>query len=537
VGADAQPATYVLASLILRGFHDDLMFDYDAWETGFARAAALVVQLQVRSDFDPIADSSPYVFPLYELFNQPALGNATFFPTSGFLGMTFWRIGMAQAAWLKVYAENPAFFRSFNAAYYAAYNPQAVPPLSGDIAALKQIAAGIVPTVEGLTFADWYRRQYVLDTSTSLGQKLFVANFPFETHVFVELDYFQTGASGNETPLNGTATLRYLSYQGQALVAEAVGDQVAVTGGVGIIAPEFFNIPSPQRISIEVALGQMGATTYFPYGVAGSDVLPNPFFGVITDADSGTVGVTLPGQSEETALAVRGAFAVVSGEPIDSFGRAALRFTDSSGRTYRRQVNTAPGYYVPVLTARPGQAVTLVHAFPAGLTMVGFPIRPFASDEAAALGIDSGQLLLAHWKPDLAGSSKYVHYPNTPPIEPQIGYWLNLPAGLFPSGHTVQIEGIAPAPDQPYNIRLLNGWNQVANPFTAEAPLTRIKVSYPGRGTLSYANAVARGWVSSPMRYVPGQASYQTASSIRAWESVWIYSRPSTELTLIITPG
>ena len=522
--ADLTRDTYVLASLILRAFHDDLMFAFDAWETGFARAAALVVQMQVRPDFDPTVDVSPYLLPLYELFNQPALGNSTFFPASGYLGMAFWRIAMAQAAWLKVYPENPNFFRAFNAAYYAA-----APPPSADLSALKQIAAGIAPTVEGVAFSDWYRRQYVLDTSVSLGQKLFVATIPFQQHVFLELDYFQTGASGNETPLNGTAKLRYIGYQGLNYFPEA-GDTVPVSNGVGPIAPEFFNIDGSQRITIEASLGPASATTYFPYSVYGAGAQPNPFFGVVTDADSGTVGITLPGEAERTEPAVRGAFSMTLGEPMDFFARTALRFTDSSGRTYRRQINTGPGYYVPLISARPGQAVTLSHWFPAGSAMVGFPITPLASDEAVALSISPSQLLLAHWKPDLAGYPKYVYYPNTPPIQPSIGYWFKLAAG-----RTVNIDGIVPASDQDYSIHLLNGWNQVPSPFNAEIPLTRIRVFYPGKGTLAYTNARSRGWVSTPWRYVPGQG-YVIASSIRAWESVWIYCFASNGLYVVLSP-
>jgi hypothetical protein len=40
--------------------------------------------------------------------------------------MTLPRVGMSGAAWLKVYIENPNFFRQFNEAYYAQFDPRRV---------------------------------------------------------------------------------------------------------------------------------------------------------------------------------------------------------------------------------------------------------------------------------------------------------------------------------------------------------------------------------------------------------------------------
>src|SRR5262249_28719738 len=116
----------------------------------------------------------------YDLLNQPPLGNDRFFPaskvsnpipTGSLAGMLYPRLQMSGTAWLKVLTEVPTFFSSFNNAYYAALVGN--PNLKNDVPGLKAIAASVAPNVEGLTFADWYQRQYALDTSVSVGDKLY----------------------------------------------------------------------------------------------------------------------------------------------------------------------------------------------------------------------------------------------------------------------------------------------------------------------------------------------------------------------------
>jgi hypothetical protein len=127
---------------------------------------------------DPTANNLYSLLKFYDVLNQPTLGNPSFFAVpgevslSGFsLGkMYFPRLAMSGAAWLKVYAENPNFFRQFNEAYYAQINSGLPFPIQGNVPALRGIARTFAPNVEGQAFDAWYEQQFVLDTSVSVGK-------------------------------------------------------------------------------------------------------------------------------------------------------------------------------------------------------------------------------------------------------------------------------------------------------------------------------------------------------------------------------
>ena len=178
---------------MIHAFHGPAVFQYDAWEQGFARAAASVIlrdfardpELIQKYNFDdPSANTLYSLLRFYDLLNQPPLANATFFPPSQadipingqftVAKMLWARIGMSGAAWLKVYIENQSFFRDFNAAYYAQFDPNATPSIAGNVPALRALAAPLLPGgVEGLGWNDWFTRQYVLDSSIAPGNKPF----------------------------------------------------------------------------------------------------------------------------------------------------------------------------------------------------------------------------------------------------------------------------------------------------------------------------------------------------------------------------
>lgn len=518
--------TFVLACLILRAFHDDLMLFYEVWEMGFCRAAALAAHRQVEPSFD-LAGEPFYVLPLYELLNQPALGNSTVFPPSGYTAMSVWRIGMAQAAWLKVLAQYPNFFRDFNSLYYAAFTPDRNPPLAGDVAALVTIAQFVAPSVEGLTFSDWFRRQHVLDTNIAIGEKLYFASVPLHTEVALELDYYRTYRTGDEVPLDGLASLSYIGWDGTPYYPQE-GALVQVTDGQGFLAPAFFNVGGPQRITIEASLAQKQARTYFPYMVRGPDG-ESEVFGVTTGSDFGTLSVTLPTGWQGSATVSQGAYGLDAGAALATLGSSTFRYESSTGGETRR-VNTGYLQYLGVMQEAPGTASQVSHTFAAGLHMVSFPIEPFETDAAAALGIPALELLLARWKPDLPGSNRYVFYPHTPSISPGLGFWLLLKQPL-----SVTLPGILPSRAAPYPVRLLQGWNQVGNPFTTAVSLSQVRVKYLDRPEVAYDTAVAQGLVSPAYR-LSDTGAYVTTTQLPAWEGVWIQAAPAEGLWLMVSP-
>ncbi|HUT73760.1 MAG TPA: hypothetical protein VM221_02850 [Armatimonadota bacterium] len=502
--------TFVLASLIVRAFHDDLFLAPEAWETGFARAVALVAHLQVDATFD-LAGEPYYLLPFYDLLNQRPLAGATLFPASGYSGMTPWRIGMAQAAWLKVYAENRGFFRDFNTAYYAEYDPAVAPPLSDNVARLRELAAAAAPEVEGALFASWFARQFVLDSDGGPGEKLYLVALPQTDNVtvYLEADCYRTTTTDDEQPLNGTGQFHFMGWDGDLYLPEA-GDLVTIQSGQGFLAPSFFNIGGAQRITVELAAGNQVAQSWFPYGVAGSGAY-NEYFGVVVDGDAGSVSVSPGGAPPAAASVIRGVFAVDEPAPLDFLAQTAIELQPTAGVANLRQVNTGFLFHVFALRAYPLQAGTAQHTFGAGMAMVSLPVSPDQSDAADLLGLAPGATLLARWTPTLPGA--YAFYPNTPPIEPGLGYWLKLSVPITVSAH-----GLLPSGQ--YRLHLRRGWQQIANPFTQTVAASAVQVKVADGAAMTMPQARAAGLAGSLFRY---NGAYVVAQDLRPYEGLWLY--------------
>ena len=514
--------TYVLASLIVRAFHDDLFLAREVWETGFARAVGLVAHLQVDSGFDLLGEPY-YLLPFYDLLNRRPLASPTIFPASGFTGMTFWRIGMAQAAWLKVYAENPSFFRDFNAAYYAEYDPGANPPLSANVARLRELAAAAAPQVEGALFQDWFARQYVRDTAGWPGEKLYLVALPQTDNetVFLAAEYYTSTLTGDEQPLATVGSFQFILWDGDLHVPEA-GDTTNITDGQGFLAPTFRNVGGAQRITVELAAGGQVTQSWFPYGVASQAGVYNEYFGVVVDGDDGSVTVTPGGLPSEVAGVVRGVFAINEPAPLDFLAQTSVELRPTAGVTNSRAVNTGFLFYAFVLRAYPLQPGAVQHTFGAGLSMVALPASPNDSDAAKILGLTPGRTLLARWS--ATPPAGYSYYPNTPAIEPALGYWLKLSSPI-----TVTASGLLPSGE--YRAHFRQGWQQVGNPFGVMLPLSAIQVKVADAAPIPLTQAQANGVVGQLVRYV---GSYQIAQNMQPYEGLWLYVYPAEGCWLII---
>jgi hypothetical protein len=496
-----------LLHLVIHAFHGSLMFSFDAWEEGFAQAVALIAFKRVFPDFDPLDDPF-YFIQTYDMLNQPALGNSTFYPPGGFDGMTPWRIGMSLSAWLKVYAENPNFFAQFNGAYYAQFNASDAVPLSGNVPALKQMAMGIVPTVEGLLFTDWYRRQFVLDTSISFGAKLYSFNFPISNPVstppdnglIVVIYYYRVEVNGDETPLQATANLCYSNDEidcdfnnpDSGLFAEE-GNVADILDGVGAIAPQFFNIGGANRIFVDILVDDFRLRLIFPYGVAGEIGDFNQLFGAVLGSDEGEISVTVPGQNPRTTEVSRGVFDFGSSIGVTEPTQLTIQFTPTGGRPVTIVRNVGWGFYSTIFFA-PVNVVTLTHTFPAGTTgfhLMSIPLTPLVSDEADALGILRNRLLLARFKPDLPGDNKYEIYPNfTKPLAPGVGAWLRIEQDT-----TISVEGVPLFNDEDGVVELLRGFNQVGVPHNKTNTVADLRVQFRNQ-TFTIDQAIASGVLS-----------------------------------------
>src|SRR5579862_3824588 len=154
-----------LCQMMAIAYHGPDSISYDAWERGMARAATLEVVRTTQPNLDSllgagnVTPNDPLWVDLdrYDWMNQPPLGNDRFFPisqvngvanTASFPNMMIPRLMMSGSAWLKCQAESGGSFLSqFNAAYYVAFNADST--LANNVPALKGIAEGVLPNVEG----------------------------------------------------------------------------------------------------------------------------------------------------------------------------------------------------------------------------------------------------------------------------------------------------------------------------------------------------------------------------------------------------
>ncbi len=350
---------YDLLHLILNAFHAPALIGFDAWEEGMARAAAAAIITSLRPNY-VLMYNLTYLLPLYDMLNQPGLANSTFFPDADISLMATWRVGMAMAAWLKMYTEDQQLFQQFNSAY-AAQVLAGNTALSGNLSALEGILSGYLPTVEGVPFFNWYNSQYVLQPTALVGRRIFVFATPLLDNVSLQIYYFFTNPDGTESPLSGQVNLVYLTYdqvplypaEGNAVTISATGDNP----GVGFIDPSFYNIgeTATQNISIGVTVAEQSATVYYPYMESGGDTDENTFFGCTIGANDGTVSISYGGNTLTPASVVQGAYEQSipsngTNNDLSFFAPVQFNYTSSDGTTHMTlQRDVGPGFYVAML--------------------------------------------------------------------------------------------------------------------------------------------------------------------------------------------
>lgn len=589
---------YNLTRQMLIAFHGPLIFAFDAWELGFSDAAALIANYLAAgspANFDP-SQLGVYVLPVYDLFNRPELGNSGFFKSGTSANLGFYRAGIAQAAWLKVYVENPNFFRQFNAAYYTQVNADNVAlagvPLAGNTPALKRLAASYVPTVEGLGFMDWYRRQYVLDTSITMGDKLWLGIFPesnlvsgdTRSHFTGEAQRYRTLANGDESPLGGTALLTAYDEKGNDITAKSaelgkdnhvlfnaygeaeVNSQNAA--GTALLhdlpVAGFSNTSTPDqgRITLALTIGTSRTVAYFPYGVAGTADHPAAFYGATVGTNTGSVTIQSSSVMTSTNAVARGAFTTSSSLIYPSGPRVKTTFSlapsdGAAAKTFYR--NSAWAMYQDqaqslrvLLETAPGNGTVALNLRPTAtnnLRMISLPLTPTQSDEAAVLGVNPKTLLLARYRPNLSPQTfvrngitygvtadRHEIYPNiSEPFMPGHGYWLKLPTNL-----STTVRGGEPSRSVAYEVPLLGGWNQIGVPYNLTFSLSALKVRLLDGASVSFATAVTNGWiVPGVWRWLPtgGYSRVDTGDATNQrlvpFEGYYLFTRQAQGLSLV----
>lgn len=515
--------TFVLCLMVLHAFRDDAALYYDAWEYGMAGAAATVIQSMpgVAPGYDPVDPGPFYAWSVYECENQPALANNTFYPASGFSGMLAWRIAMARTVWLKAWAEDNTFFSNFNQAYYAGFRTA----LPGDVPALKEIAATVLPQVEGLPFHDWFMRQYILDTSIHTGLKLYTWNAPLEDAVILVTDHYLTTAEGDESPRSGTPRLIYWNFDYTLSLYSEEGNvmpTIAATGpgaGETQLIPSFSSIGGPQRITIQLDVN--GLRGYYPYayGVRGFNPRENNFWGAVMGGPQATLDVT--GIYTRTGLtANRGVWGtILGGGPRLTPGQISVVVTNPLGQQVERKLNVGWDGYTAFLPG--GGQAGLTHTFRregTGIRMISLPVEPVQPNASALLGVSPDRLLLARWDPTLPPDGGYQIWPRLDPFAPGRGYWIRLYSDL-----TINVQGLLPPEDRSFLLDVPLGWSMVGSPRRGAVSVSNLQVQVGTGDPIPFAEAVASGWLQEGFyAYNPVSNAYNTAPTLQTFEGYWL---------------
>jgi len=526
--------TFILMMLVLNAFHDDLAFFYDAWEQGFIGAAATAVQVTpgVAPGYDPVDPGPFYCLSVYEAENQPALGNSTFYPVSGFSGMLVWRVAMARATWYKCYIEDPQFFANFNELYYHSFSEG----LQGDVPGLKDIAASVVGSVEGMNFYDWYQRQYVLDTSVHTGSKLYTWNIPLEQAVALIVEHYVTDGSGGEAPRGGQARCIYWNYDRTLSLYAEEGNVIDVassgTGaGEGYIIPTFFNVGGAQLITVQIDLNGLRGEYPYPYSVRGFDPGENDFYGGVRGGPEATIDVS-GGFSGADIAAQRAVFGTsLSGGRLQP-AQLEITTTNPASDTFSRTVNVGWDSYVVFLEG--GGQSSATHTFLAGsngLQMITIPVLAEETDAATLLGVPAGELLLARWEPGRVPAGRYEIWPDIAPFAPGRGFWIRLFDDV-----SVDLSGIVPDESHSYAVPVNLGWNMIGNPRLQPVPIDQLQVEVGTQAPVSFSQAVINGWVQEGIYGYDQQSGYVLGETLQPFAGYWMRCLASGEARLIFPP-
>lgn len=563
---------HTLAYAVLLAHRDDLAIGFDAWELGMARAAQLLVVSTALPDFSFLARDFNLLFGAYDLLNQPGLEGPSFESLDiGAAGegvrseMAVYRAYMCQGAWLKLVAEAPDAFARFNAAYYA--RAKTDPSLRYDVPHLRNLMTGVVAQVEGTGFADWYVRQYCLDTSLVPGAKLYVYNLPrkevdddqIANTLTMDVLHFQVTALGEQLPLSGLVKFSYAAFDGWPLDdavygSSGVGGIEARLGeagnapGVGTAVAQFFGIAGDQnvqrqRVVVTASVNGLARRLYYANDVyAGDDGRQNHLFGLVTNGQQGRLHIAIAGRDAVETQVVQGAFSARLGAVLPTVARATLTWTPAGAgapaATVVRNVmflgpmgsgrDVAEGFVALNVETPPTALTTVSKVFPAGLHMITVPAFAGRSAMDQALSVERDKLLLARADGAVTGAEAwragdlYRLWPGVTPFQPGYAYWLRADRAV-----TLSFRGETASKDAPFSQFYAPGWQQFGNPWPdLDVQLRDLQVqAVDGTAAVSLAQAQTLGLVSSGVFGYDPDHGYRLVSAdavLAPYEGHWL---------------
>ncbi|MHB8637532.1 MAG: hypothetical protein ACYC96_13770 [Fimbriimonadaceae bacterium] len=513
-------------------------YAWDGFEEGLVRAVTMKVArttAALPAGLDPgviqtVLENSYDIAEAYDWDNQRPLSGATFIaanlralplPVSGGSGPYLLRYLMSGSAWAKVLIEYPTFAASLNALVYA------TPSLGSNLPGLTTAAQGILTaqrptdaTIEGLSFAAWLQRQYVLDPTATQGSKVLVDVTPLTTGLIagdfgvfiVEATYFSTDGAGNETLLSGTSYPIYWDSSFNRISTSPQDEQLDITASQGSVVPnlpDLFN-GSAYRGAIDVPVGDQLQRVFVPVGAIATvtTTTPSDFYGTIEGAntiagDTMRVDVLVGGTVIATAPVANNAFGISIGAAGGFSDYASLTLNVVRTRAavdttlLTRTVNKTPGSLDVDLRVVGDGTFTYSTGLAGGLSFIGLPIDPYSSDASAILGVPAADLLLARYDSALAN---YALFPSLEPLTLGHGYFVNLPAAQNSFTVTGRMAaGISTT------VPLKPGWNMVSPPLAEVVPTTSTRVVHAADFPDAYADAVGTLIGTDFFRFQPGQ--------------------------------
>lgn len=561
---------------LLLAYQGDTPYRYDAFQEGLVRAVvAQVVRTPaavtglVPDSIEQVLANTYEVGGFYDWYNQRALGGDLFIapnllneplPAGGsYGGLYLLRYRMAGAAWQKVLVEYPAFALELNARLAAD------PTLGASVPRLITAGQNILntqrptgPTLEGRTFADWFRRQAVLLTKDTAGPKLLVQPTPITSGlagvdfgVFnIELTYFSKAINGNETLLTGTCFPIFWSTDFSTRFSPSVqDDRIDIAGAYGSVGPNFPNDLGgvPYRVNVDLPVGGEVARAFLPAGAiaTGSVPTPNDFYGTVVGATAPAGGqlkvrLSLSGTVLAEPVVQNGAFGARLNNDAFLKSRALVASVISvSGSTetvlFSRAVNKGPGELA--LDLRVGAEANYSVSVPAGLAAVGVPLEPFAADLPTVFNEPASSLLAARYSSTRGG---FDFYPD----------FANLGAGAaaftrFDTARTISVDGTRAV--VPTSVALRPGWNQITTPLSTEVNTGQVRVVAGAEFPQLWTDAVGvsvgaeifefNPGANDPTSGVPETGNFVAVTTFRPGKSVYVRCLSADGATLLFIPA
>lgn len=504
-------------------------YGFDAFNEGIVRAITMDIArtsqfrngLTLDGDLIEAVLTQTYdVGGLYDWYNQRALGGNKFIapnlravplPSAGSVGGIYQiRYKMAGAAWQKALVDkaDKGFIRRFNEAFYAqpgiANNPTALAALGQTV--LNTHYAGDA-TIEGLSFAEWMRRQYILETRDTRGQKLLIEPLPITSELsgsdygpfIIQANWFETLAGGDEVLLSGTSYP--ILWEGNLIFNRVFpstpdSERMDIGGAYGAVAPNIPNINSgqPYRATVDVPVQDQIERVYLPVGAIATATMQTPrdFFGTITGAnlqvgDTVRLKVTVNGAAIADIPIRNNAFGSLINTVAFS-GNARIGIDVVRNRLgadttlLSRKVNKGPGPLAVDLRVESEQDFAPIGGLPKGISLVGFNINPFASLQGQILNLAENQVLAARYN---SSKARYDLYPDLEPFKIGHGYFIRLdaaqPSFSYSGRNYRNVEA---------TVAMKPGWNLVSAPLTETVPLSRVRVVKTSEFPQSWNEAV-----------------------------------------------